>query len=75
MTTVAERVSLDRIDRRARQAHPGRAALTVIAAVLFGLGWFAYKTLVAAWFAVAWCGSAVAEGWISAKSQRRAGAP
>jgi len=75
MTTVAERVPLDRIEQRARGAHPGRAALTVIAAVLFGLGWAAFKALAVAWFVVAWCGSAVAEGWVSARDSQRAGAP
>jgi uncharacterized membrane protein YedE/YeeE len=64
---------LDRIERRARQAHPGRAALTVIAAVLFGLGWAAFKACALSWLAVAWCGSAVIEGWLAARAgQRRA---
>lgn len=72
---LAERVPLDRIEQRARAAHPGRTVLTVAAALLFALGWLACKAFAVAWFAVAWCGSAVAEGWISARSaQRRAGA-
>ena len=71
MTTIAERVPLDRIERRARDAHPGRAVLAVIAGLLFGLGWVAYKTCAGAWLAVAWCGSAVAEGWVSARAQQR----
>jgi hypothetical protein len=66
--TVLERVPLDRIEQRARQARPGRAVLAVIAAVLFGLGWLAYKTVAVALFAVAWCGAAVIEGWQSAKA-------
>jgi hypothetical protein len=74
MTTVAERVPLDRIEQRARQAHPGRAALTIIATVLFGLGWLAFKALAVAWFGLAWCGSAVAEGWVTARAGQRAGA-
>jgi len=72
LTTLAERVPLDRIERRARQAHPGRVLLTVIAAVLFGLGWLAYKACAVTWLAAAWCGSAVIEGWQTAKSGRRA---
>lgn len=73
MAYVAGRMPLDRIERRARQAHPGRAALTVIAAVLFGLGWAAFKACALSWLAVAWCGSAVIEGWLAARAgQRRA---
>lgn len=72
MTSVAERVPLDRIEARARQAHPGRVLLTVIAAALFGLGWLACKTCAVTWLAVAWCGSAVIEGWQTAKAGQRA---
>jgi hypothetical protein len=69
--SLLERIPLDEITVQARQARPGRAALTVIAAVLFGLGWVACRALAGAWFVIAWCGAAVAEGWQSA---RRAGA-
>lgn len=73
MTYVADRIPLDRIERRARQARPGRAVLIVIAAVLFGLGWVAFKACALSWLAVAWCGFAIAEGWAAAKAgQRRA---
>jgi hypothetical protein len=75
MTTVAERVPLDRIEQRARAAHPGRTILTVIATLLFALGWVVYKAFALAWFGLAWCGSAVAEGWITARDAKRAGAP
>jgi hypothetical protein len=46
--------------------------LTVIAAVLFGLGWVSFKTFAGAWFVLAWCGSAVIEGWQSARAEQRA---
>jgi uncharacterized membrane protein len=72
VTTLTERVPLDRIEQRARQAHPGRVLLTVIAAALFALGWLAYKACAVTWAAAAWCGSAVIEGWISAKTGQRA---
>jgi hypothetical protein len=72
LTSIAERVPLDRIERRARQGRPGRALLTVIAAILFGLGWLAYKTCAVTWLALAWCGSAVIEGWQTAKAAQRA---
>lgn len=70
MTSIAERIPLDRIGQRARHARPGRAVLAVIALVLFSVGWVACKTLAAAWFAVAWCCAAVAEGWQSARPPR-----
>jgi uncharacterized membrane protein YedE/YeeE len=71
LTSIAERVPLDRIEHRARQARPGRAVLAVIAAVLFGVGWLVCKACAAAWFAAAWCGSAVIEGWQSARAAQR----
>ena len=72
LTSLTERIPLDRIEQRARHARPGRAALVVIASLLFGLGWAAYKLCAVAWLALAWCGAAVIEGWQSAKAGRRA---
>ena len=68
MTSLTERIPLDRIEARARHARPGRAVLVVVASVLFALGWAACKACAVAWLAVAWCGSAVIEGWQSAKA-------
>ena len=45
MTTLTERIPLDRIEQRARHARPGRTVLAVIALVLFGLGWLAFKAV------------------------------
>jgi hypothetical protein len=70
--SVAQRVPLDRIEDRARRARPGRAVLTVVAAVLFGLGWLAFRACALAWLALSWCGCAVIEGWQSAKAAQRA---
>jgi len=70
--SVAQQVPLDRIEDRARQARPGRTVLVVIAAVLFGLGWVAFKACALSWLAVAWCGFAVIEGWQSAKAAQQA---
>jgi hypothetical protein len=81
MTAVLDRVPVERISERARAASPGHVVLTVIAAVLMGAGWLAFqawkvigKVLAAGWFAAAWTGSAVAEGWVSAQAAHRAGA-
>ena len=57
--TLAERVPVDQISAQARQARPGRAVLTVIAAVFFGLGWCAARGVLA----VSWSCVAVREGW------------
>jgi uncharacterized membrane protein YedE/YeeE len=72
LTSIAERVPLDRIERRARQAHPGRVLLTLLAALLFAVGWVAFKLCAITWLAAAWAGSAVIEGWSSAKAGQRA---
>jgi hypothetical protein len=72
LTSLTERIPLDRIEDRARQARPGHVLLTVIAALLFALGWTACKAFAVAWLALAWCGSAVIEGWQSAKAGQRA---
>jgi hypothetical protein len=67
VTSVAERVPLDRISQRAHAARPGRTVLAVVAAVLLGLGWLAYKLCAVAWLALVWCGSAVVEGWAAGR--------
>ena len=78
--SMTERVPLDRISQRAHAANPGRTVLAVVAGLLFGLGWLAYKACAVAWLAVAWCGSAVIEGWTEARKaesvrRARAGRP
>jgi uncharacterized membrane protein YedE/YeeE len=61
--TVLARVPVDEITAQARQVRPGRTVLTVIAAVLFGLGWVTARVFSVPWLAVMWCGLAVREGW------------
>lgn len=48
-----------------------RVVLTAIAAVLYGLGWTAAKTLAAAWFIAAWTGAAIKVGWQEARAADR----
>lgn len=69
--SMAPRVPLERIEDRARRARPGRAALVVIAGVLFGLGWLACRSCSLAWLSAAWCGAAVTEGWLAARAGQR----
>lgn len=66
-STVLGRVPAARISARARDVHPGRVLAAVIAGLLFGAGWAVCKVLSAAWYAVAWCGVAAAEGWGAAR--------
>lgn len=59
MTTLAERIPVDEISEQARQVHFGRLVLTLIASVLYSVGWVAARLF----FCVAWCGVAVRVGW------------
>lgn len=63
MTTLTERIPLDEIAAQAQQVKPGRAVLTVVAAVLFGVGWVTARVFAVVWLAVMWSGVAVREGW------------
>jgi hypothetical protein len=62
-TTLLDRVPVDAITEQARAAKPGRAALTVIAGVLFGAGWVVYKAFAVLWLALSWCFTAARLGW------------
>lgn len=66
MATVLDRVPVDRIAAEARELHPGRTLLTVLAASLFALGWLAGRTVSVAWAACAWCLAAIKVGWADA---------
>lgn len=61
----------DRITVEARETHFWRSVLTVVAGLLYGLGWISYRTLAVAWFVVAWCAAAVKVGWREAHSHHQ----
>lgn len=65
--TLLDRTRMDRITSQAREVHPARTALTALAALLFVLGWSAFKVVAVVWFAVTWCAIAVREGWREAR--------
>lgn len=71
MTTLTNQIHLDEITEQARAAKPGRTILTVVAAVLFGLGWCAAKTFAVVWLGVTWGFTAVRVGWQSAHGPSR----
>ena len=62
-TSVLDRVPVDQITEQAQQVRPGRAVLTVVAAVLFGIGWVTARVFAVVWLSAMWCGVAVREGW------------
>lgn len=66
--------SLEQVSERAKDVHFGRSVLSLIAAVLFGLGWLAAKafallrlTLSLLWLALAWCAVLIKLGWQDAR--------
>jgi hypothetical protein len=63
---------LDRINREAREVHFGRVLLTVIAAVLFGVGWIVAKTFTVVWLGCAWSATAVRIGFEAGRAGRTA---
>jgi hypothetical protein len=73
-TVLSARPDVDVITARARDARPGRMLLTLLAALLFAVGWlFAQavtrteKVGAGLWLTAAWCWFAVAEGWRQAR--------
>jgi hypothetical protein len=57
--SVLDAVPLEAISQRARTVDVGRVLLTVLAAILYGLGWIVGRAV----FAIAWAGSAVRVGF------------
>lgn len=72
MTTLAERIPVDEISEQAKHAKPGRTLLTLVAGLLFGLGWAAAKLFAVAWLALCWSWTAVRVGWQAAHGPSRA---
>jgi uncharacterized membrane protein YedE/YeeE len=63
MTALLDRVPVESITEQARQVRFGRAVLTLIAGVLFGLGWVTARALAVGWLAVAWSWTAFRVGF------------
>lgn len=59
----SEQVPLDRINAQAREIHFWRTVLTVLAGMLFGVGWMVAKAFGVGWLAFAWSAAAVRVGW------------
>lgn len=69
MFDALDRIPVDRITSEARQVSFGRTLLTIVAAVLFGIGWVVAKSFGAVWFVLAWCATAVRLGWSQARGR------
>jgi hypothetical protein len=67
---VMTHVPLDRITAEAREVEIGRTLLTLVAGVLFAIGWVAAKVVGALWLAVAWSATAVRLGWSEARASQ-----
>lgn len=64
---VLDRVPVDRITLEARQINLGRLLLTLIAGLLYGIGWTAAKTVKVLALVLVWCLAAVKVGWQEAR--------
>lgn len=69
-STLLHRVPVERITAEARAIRPAHTLLTLIAAVLYGIGWLAGKVLGGIWLALAWSATAVKVGWTEARDGR-----
>jgi hypothetical protein len=68
--TVLDRFDTETITRQARDVHPGRTLLTVIAAVLFAAGWVVARLFALLWLTLAWTAVAIREGWRDGRAAR-----
>lgn len=68
LDTMLDRVPVDRITTEAREVHFRRTVLTVLAGLLWLVGWSAGKAFTAVWFALAWAWTAVRLGWSDART-------
>ncbi len=64
---LRERIPVERITAEAREAQFGHTALTLIAGVLYGLGWVVGKAFGLVWLALAWAWTAVKLGFTEAR--------
>jgi hypothetical protein len=63
LDSVLTRVPVDEINREARDIHFWRTVATLLAGLLFAVGWLVAKTFTVLWLAVAWTATAVKVGY------------
>ena len=62
-----------RVEQEARQAHPGRAILTAVAAVLYAVGWLAAWVVTGVLLVVVWAFTAAKIGYRDVRQGRKDG--
>ena len=62
---------LDEVTERARKVEFRRTFLTVLAGMLFGVGWLAARVLGGVWLGVVWVAVAVKVGWVEGRKPFR----
>lgn len=67
LDSVLTRVPTQEISRRAREVHFWRALATLLAGLLFGLGWLTAKAFGVVWLVLVWSAVAVRMGWQEAR--------
>lgn len=65
--------TLQAVSDRAHAARPGRAALSLIGAILFMISFAAAKTLHVLFFSGAWAFAALSVGWHAARGEPASG--
>lgn len=71
MSGLLARIPLEQITREAREIHFWRTVLTLLAGLLYGVGWVVGKALGVLWLAGAWVVAAVKVGYREARAPRR----
>lgn len=69
--SVMREVPVDRITREAREIHFWRTVLTLVAGLLYGIGWLVAKLFTGFWLALAWTFTAVKLGWQEGRKSNR----
>lgn len=67
------RVTVDRINKQARDLRFWRTVATLLASLLWGLGWLTAHAFAVTWRAAAWTATAVYVGWTDARQPPREG--
>lgn len=62
---------VDRVNEEAKDVEFWRAVLTVIAAVLYGVGWTIGWVFKGTWLVVTWCYAAAKVGFMDARRSRQ----
>jgi hypothetical protein len=71
MASITRRADIDRITAEAVNVRVGRSLLTLIAALLYLVGWTAAKVSYGLWIALVWSFTAIRIGWQDAQTTSR----